>query len=90
MDVFRIIKQKGYRFVDLNEDNQNRIAILNILRDDFEHFEYQGGSDVSGIVNDMVQEIAEDVIEEVKLWLDIQIAEYQITLAENQEDEVNV
>lgn len=90
MDYFRIIASKGYRFEDLNERNQDIINWLNHLREDIENFEWED-EDVclspDTIIGKMKAEIAENVIEQVKFWMDVQIAEYQICLAEGQDDE---
>lgn len=90
MDYFRIINSDGYRFEDLNKQNQDVITWLKYLREDIENFEWED-EDVcfspDTIIGKMKAEIAENVMEQVKDWIDIQIAEYQIALAENQSEE---
>lgn len=90
MNVFYIIKQKGYQFEDLNEENQHIVSWLKCLRKDMENFEYQD-EDVAlapeTIIGKMKQEIADDVLRQVLQNVDVLIADYQICLIENQPDE---
>lgn len=86
MQTLKIIEKEGYRFEDLTKENQEIIRWLKYLKEDFENFEYQH-DEISEILTDIVSEIADDVIEEVKTWMEIQIADYQISMAENQPEE---
>ncbi len=84
MNTRAIIEQEGYRVEDLNERHQEVLTWLRYLADDFEQcFEYENDCEY-GIIGDLKDEIARDVIEQVKTWLEIQIAEYQIGFAENE------
>lgn len=86
MDVLRIIEQEGYQAENLNERHRDILEWLRYLERDFEEcFEYDNGYDY-GIVGDLKEEIAEDVIKQVQEWLAVQIAEYQISFAENEEE----
>lgn len=84
MDTQKIIEKEGYRFADLNDKHKEILRYLRDLEGAFaEGFEYDSGYDY-GLVGDLKQEIAEDVIEQVKTWLAVQIAEYQIGFAESE------
>jgi len=91
MDYFRIIEKEGYRVEDLNAENQNIIRYLKYLRADAENFEWEDEDVMCSpdtIIGKMKAEIADNVIEQFKDWIDIQIAEYQIALAESQDNNV--
>ena len=82
MDVLRTIETKGYRQEDLNEKHRDILTWLRYLQEDFiECFEYENPCEY-GIIGDIKDEIAGAVIEQVKDWMAIQIAEYQINFAE--------
>lgn len=90
MDYKRIINQKGYRVEDLKPKDQDVINCLRCLLEDFDNFEYQcedfmldDDKEIS-IIGKMKEEIADDVIKQVKDWIDIQIMEYQIAMAESE------
>lgn len=85
MDVLRTIEQEGYRAEDLPEDKQRILTWLRYLEEDFNScFEYERAYEY-GILGDLKEEIANECIEQVKAWLSIQIAEYQISFAEEAE-----
>lgn len=84
MDVLRIIEQEGYRAEDLPEEKQRILTWLRYLESDFcDCFEYEKSYEY-GIIGDLKEEIANECIEQVKVWLAIQIAEYQISFAEEE------
>lgn len=84
MDTLKIIETKGYRAEELNEKHRDILKWLRYLENDFaECFEYDTGYDY-GLVGDLKEEIAGDVIEQAKMWLKLQIAEYQIGFAESE------
>lgn len=84
MNTLAIIQKEGYRAEDLNKRHQDILLWLRYLEGDFaECFEYNGGMDY-GIIGDLKSEIAQDVIEQVKEWMAVQIAEYQISFAESE------
>ena len=86
MDLTAVLSKQGYRLEDLDDDSRHVMLGMIWLRDDFdENFEYEIGEDESSIIGRMKMEIAEDVLSQVLYWLDCEIAEHQISFAENQE-----
>lgn len=88
MDTLGIIKRDGYTFDDLNPQNRDVIQWLRYLEADIDTFEANclfGLDDT--IIEKLQAEIAEDVIAEFRQWLACEIAEVQISLIENQEEE---
>ena len=79
---------EGYTYDDLNKENKEIIKWLCYLREDFDSFSYEAEWDSSQILTKLIEEIAEDVIEEVKTWIECQIRDYQISMIENQEENV--
>ena len=90
MDTLRIIKQEGYRFENLSEKNQAIIRWLNFLKEDFKSFDMSvydiDCMNPQTTIEKMKAEVAEEVIEAVERWMEIQIAEYQISLIESQDN----
>lgn len=85
MNTLKIIEQKGYRKEDLSPDNQHALAWLEYLYADMENFEFQDGrinSAPDSVIGQLVAEIADDVKAQMILYMGIQIAEYQIAMAE--------
>ena len=84
MDTLRIIQNEGYRFDDLNKQNQDVIRWLNWLIDDIaeKKADYIDTEDM-GLWEKLQNEIARDVVDEIVDHARIQIAEYQIALIEN-------
>lgn len=80
VDFRRICETEGYRLEDLSKEDQRIVNALNSLADAFEGFEpdfYEGGT-----LGEIKDEIAEEVIEQVKEWFEATIAEMQVSLAE--------
>lgn len=87
MYYFSTIEKEGYRFEDLSDSHKNIINWLKYLREDFNSFSanldtYCEISDDGTTLSQIQMEIADKVIDGVKLWMESQIAEYQITMAE--------
>lgn len=95
MDVIRITNKEGYRYEDLTKENKDIIDWLNYLVNDIDGFEYDYAEvqpEHETTLDRIKNEIAVEVIEELKDYLKVTILEYQISLIENQpeEDENNV
>lgn len=91
MDVLRIIKQDGYKYDDLTDENKKVIDWCNYLINDLYTFEYQD-DDVTMVDDDELttigkikKEISDDVIAQIKHWMELTVADVQISLIENQE-----
>lgn len=89
MDVLFIIRREGYRYEDLNERNKESMDWLKFLQKEFEDSytpveEY----DEDSILGKMCNEIAGEVIEDIKRWLESTIADIQISMIEDQPDDV--
>lgn len=89
MNFERICEKEGYRYEDLSDEHKKQIDVLNWLKEDFESFDdnldaYCDIYDDDTIISKIEMEIAEKVIEGVKLWFNSTIAEYQVSLAENE------
>lgn len=83
MDALRIAEQKGYRLEDIDEKYQTIITWLRYFRDDFQEcFEFDHSWNGSKLLEDVAQEVIEQVLD----WMDEQIAEYQIDFAEQSEE----
>lgn len=83
MDYMRIIQKEGYRLEDLDDEARAAITAMNWLRNDLaENFEYEMDEEEKSIIGRLKREIAADVFEQVLTFLDIDIAEHQITFAE--------
>lgn len=83
MDARKIITQEGYTYDNLNDQNKDIIHWLRYLLSCLDGFDYEVGE---GIMAQMVKEISEGTIEDLKEYLDATIAEIQISLLESQED----
>lgn len=92
MDVFRIINQDGYKYDDLTDENKKVIDWCNYLIDDLKGFEFDD-DDVNCFDEDLTtigkikKEISDEVIEQIKEWLNTSVAEFQIVLIESQDNE---
>jgi len=89
MNFVRTCEKEGYRYEDLSEEHKKQIDVLNRLKEDFDSFDanldaYCDICDDESILSKIEMEIAEKVIEGVKLWFNSTIAEYQVSLAENE------
>lgn len=85
MDTLNIIQKEGYRAKDLNEENQWALHWLRYVEKNFINFEYEDfEAESDSILGKIKMEIAEDVIQQVKDWLEVEIAEIQIGLAEGE------
>ena len=85
MDTRKIIEKKGYRFEDLSADDQHAMRWLEYLYADMENFEFEDGriqSAPDSVIGQLVAEIADDVKTQMIQYMGIQIAEYQIAMAE--------
>ena len=94
MDVIRITNNEGYRYEDLTKENKDIIDWCNYLVNDIDGFEYDYAIEPEHetTLDRIKNEIAVEVIEKLKHYLEATILEYQISLIENQpeEDEDNV
>ncbi len=88
MDTLRIIEREGYTYSDLNSDNKHSIGWLRFLLEDFDDYEYLDGdiNDKDSIIGKIKAEIVGNVVEDIKDWMEIRIAEYQIAMIEGQEE----
>ena len=94
MNTLRIIEREGYRLEDLNLENQKIILTLRSLLEDFENgFEYESDDfeinedGYISTIGKIKEEIADEVIQQAIDWIDIRIADYQISLSEMELDE---
>lgn len=100
MDTLRIIQQEGYRRQDLNEENQKIMNWLDhlieqldnlknnveFIDEEIENPEFVAKEDRT-ILGTMKYEMACKVIDKAVEWLQIEAADVQIALAENEPDE---
>lgn len=92
MDVFKIVSSDAYKFDNLTEENQNHIKWLSFLVEDLAErkLEYEDSKN-DGLIQKLYNEIAREVVDDLVGYARIQLAEYQITMIENQdEDESDV
>lgn len=83
MDTLKTIEKEGYRLEDLPEKYQFGIKCMRLLAQDFEdNFEAEFHDVMSETVAAIKSEIVDWAKEEAVNWLRIQIAEYQIAMAE--------
>ena len=75
MDTFRIIKQKGYRREDLSEQNEN-------LKDNLDYIDEECTEEST--IGKIKKEYANKVINGVVEWLEMELADMQINLAESE------
>lgn len=85
---------EGYRYEDLTEENKNIIDWCKYLIEDIDGFkaDYEIETEYTTTLDKITSEIAIDTINKLKKYLEGSVAEYQISLIENQpeEDESNV
>ncbi len=98
MDTFGIIKKEGYRREDLSKEHQAElnaqdfiIEELDNLKNNLEFIDEEMCSEgletgEETIIEQIKTEIARKVIDKAVEWVKAQQAEYQISLAENEED----
>lgn len=83
MDVRYITQHEGYRYEDLSEEAKHDIDCFNYILDKIDEVSYQDDDILaSTTLGKIKQEIAEDVINEVKYHLETCILAVQIALAE--------
>lgn len=83
MDVRYITQHEGYRYEDLSEKAKHDIDCFNYILDKVDEVSYQDDDILaSTTLGKIKQEIAEDVINEVKYHLETCILAVQIALAE--------
>lgn len=91
MNPFIIINKDGYRYEDLTEENKKVIDWLNNLLDDMDGFtadyELTLKDEDASILEKMEAEIALNTMKKFKEYAEAQIADYQISLIENQPEE---
>lgn len=91
MDLKRIIQQEGYRRQDLTDEHKRTLEWLDLIAEDFENFSFDDPDVFEGepmsIIGQIKVEIANNVTEQVKEWLENKIADIQIAMAESEEDE---
>lgn len=99
MDTSEIIKQDGYKKENLSKENQAQLDaqdyIINELDNLKNNLEFIDSDMCSegletgneSVVGKIKTEIAINVINKAVEWLKLQQAEYQISLAENEEEE---
>lgn len=94
MNTLGIIGKEGYRIQDLNKRDQEIIKHMNYLRDDYLRSfpcsleEFTGFESDDTLIGKLQHEIAQKVIKATGEWLEISIAEFQISLADAEgEDE---
>lgn len=87
MDVFGIIYTDGYKYENLTEENQSHIKWLKFLIEDIgdRKCEYTDTAH-STLLERVRNEIARDAIDDVVEYARTRLAEYQISMIENQED----
>lgn len=87
MDTRRIIQNDGYTFDDLTDENKEAIRWLRFLEDQVDSFEANYLLDLGdSILNKIRKENAEELFEDLKEWISVEIAEIQISMIENQDD----
>lgn len=91
MNPFIIINKDGYRYEDLTEENKKVIDWLNNLLDDMDGFtadyELTLKDEDASMLEKIEAEIALNTMKEFKEYAEAQIADYQISLIENQPEE---
>ena len=89
MDTFRIIKQKGYRREDLSEQNQEILSFCDMLieslenlKDNLDYIDEECTEEST--IGKIKKEYANKVINGVVEWLEMELADMQINLAESE------
>lgn len=89
MDAFRIIKQKGYRREDLSEHNQEILSFCDMLIESLENLkdnlDYIDEECIEeSTIAKIKKEYANKVINGVVEWLEMELADMQVNLAESE------
>lgn len=87
MSTLTKIEQEGYREEDLSERDAYALRWLRFLQDSFKNgFMYDFEDDATTIIGRIKQEVSDDVVQQINEWLEMEIAEIQITFAEHGKD----
>ena len=85
MDAMRIIDKDGYTYDDLNPENQKVITWLKALINDIDEHKMEYEPDeTDSTLERMTKETALKTIDEILDFATVTVAEYQITLIEEQ------
>jgi len=78
MNYREIVEQEGYRLEDLTPEHQTYISGMKQLLSDFQLYYAYETDDEDSIIDQLKQQIANEVIEDIYSWLELQLLEYQI------------
>ena len=84
MDYRRVIEQEGYRLEDLTPEHQQFIAGMMQLLSDFQvGYEYET-EDEDTILENIKKQIADEVVDDVYSWLEMDLLEWQISAGDSE------
>ena len=78
MNYRDMVEQKGYRLEDLTPEHQTFISGMRQLLSDFQIYYEYDTEDEDEIVDQLKKQIADEVVEDIYAWLEMNILEYQI------------
>lgn len=87
MDALRTIQRDGYRYEDLTPENRRAVDYMRALVQDFEDGFCYGEDEPTGYttLDRIISDVAGEVIGAAERWLEITIAEIQISMIESQD-----